>query len=113
MGSVLSPAGVVNSPARPRLCVWHLMVLVAYVAIAVVDVQGLRAGDRVLVAAAVVGYAGYAVLAWLAWIAIRPLERRLGAVGLFAVYVAGMAVLYLVATVAYLLIQHAYLFGRL
>ena len=96
-----------------RVKVWHLVLLVAFVAVAIVDIQDHRRGEPVLVGLAGAGFAIYAALAWLGWNYARRFEARLGRVALVGLYLASMAGLFLFATIAYLLIEHVYLGGRL
>lgn len=92
--------------------VWQFGLLVAFTAIAIVDVKGYCHEPR-LIALASAGYAGYALLCWLLWHGLRRFERRLGPVMLVSAYVALMGAVFLAATVAYLLIEYVYRGGRL
>jgi hypothetical protein len=100
-----------RSPAIARFKVWHLVLLVGFVAVAIADIQDHRRTEPVLIALAGAGFAAYAALAWLAWAFARRFEGRVGRVALIGLYLAAMAGLFLVATVAYLLIEHVYLGG--
>lgn len=95
-----------------RFKLWHLVLLVAFVAIAIVNIQDHRRTEPVLLTLAGVGFAGYAGLAWLAWAYARRFEGRVGRVTLIGLYLSFMAGLFLVATVIYLMIEHVYLGGR-
>ncbi len=53
--------------AGSRLKIWHLGLLVAFVALAIVDIQNHRRTEPVLIGLAAFGFAAYAVLAWLGW----------------------------------------------
>jgi hypothetical protein len=114
---MLEPGLSTSAPCRcdrlAQLRIWHLGLLVAYVAIAIVDIQDYCRGEPFLVALASAGFAGYAVLVWLIWRMVRRLEARLGLLALVILYLIGMAVLYLVATLVYLTIEDAYRAGRL
>ena len=92
--------------------VWQFGLLVAFTAIAIVDIQGYCREPR-LIPLASIGYAGYALLCWFLWHAIHRFESRLGPVLVVAVYAFVMGSLFLAATVAYLLIEYVYLGGRL
>ena len=105
------PGCLASSAVRFR--VWHFMLLVAYSALAVVDIQDHRSHDPWMIGLAYAGFTGYAVLGWLAWSAARRLEPRLGALPLLALYSAAMGLLFLVATVVYLLVEHVYQVGHL
>lgn len=91
--------------------IWHIALLVVYVAIAIVDIQDNRRTEPALIALAAIGFAAYAVVCWLAWHGIRRLERRLGFLAMFTVYLVAMAALFLAATVIYLVLEYAYLRG--
>ena len=101
------------APAFARVKLWHLVLLVAFVAVAIADIQDHRRFEPTLLALAGGGFAAYAVLAWLGWNFARRFEGRVGRVTLIGLYLASMAGLFLVATVAYLVIEHFYLGGRL
>jgi hypothetical protein len=101
-----------RSPAIARFKLWHLVLLVGFVAVAIADIQDHRRTEPVLIALAGAGFAAYAVLAWLGWVFARRFEGRVGRVALVGLYLSAMAGLFLVATVAYLLIEHLYLGGR-
>jgi hypothetical protein len=100
-----------RSPAIARFKLWHLVLLVAFVAVAIADIQDHRRTEPALIALAGLGFAAYAVLAWLGWAFARRFEGRVGRVALIGLYLATMAGLFLCATVAYLLIEHVYLGG--
>jgi hypothetical protein len=102
------------SPFRPGggLKVWHMVLLVAFAALAIHDIQDHRMTEPVLIALAGAGFAAYAILAWLGWKSARKYEARLGRVVLLGLYFTAMAGLFLLATVAYLLIEHVYLGGH-
>lgn len=92
--------------------VWQFGLLVAFTAIAIVDVQGYCREPR-LITLASAGYAAYAFLCWLLWHGLLRFEKRLGPVILVSVYVVLMGAVFLAATVAYLLMEYVYLGGKL
>jgi hypothetical protein len=101
-------------PARwyqPRI--WHLSLLVVFVAIAIADIQDQRMHEPVLIALAAGGFAAYGLIGWLGWSAAR---RRFGArirpIWLFVLYALAMGVFFLVATAIYLLIEYRYRTGH-
>jgi hypothetical protein len=94
-----------------QLRIWHLALLVLYVAIAIVDIREQHLSDPVLITLASVGFAGYGVLAWLTWQMVRRFEARIGRQPLLILYLIGMAALFFVATVIYLVIEQAYHVG--
>ena len=96
---------------QPRI--WHLALLVLFVAIAIVQIQDQRVHEPTLIALAAGGFVLYAIIGWIGWwIARRRLESRLGPMLLFILYATAMAALFLVATVIYLVIEHTYRGGR-
>ena len=107
----------IHSPGRfrslLRIQLWQLALLVAFVAIAIVDIQDHGRHEPVLIALAAVGYAIFGLVCWLGWHVMRPFQRRLGAVGAAAVYVVAMGGLFLAAVVSYLVIEYVYLGGSL
>lgn len=92
---------------------WHFGLLVALTAIAIVDIQGYCRKEPRLIVLASAGYAGYALVCWLFWHAFRRFERRLGPMLVFTFYVITVGSIFLAATVIYLLLEYAYLEGRL
>ncbi len=102
-----TPARPLPSWYQPRI--WHYLVLVVFVALAIADIQAHRVREPFLFALALAGFVAYAILAWLGWWAARRrLEPRLGPVRAFAIYAVAMGVLFLAATVIYLVIEYAY-----
>jgi hypothetical protein len=89
--------------------IWHMALLAAYVAIAIVDIKDNRRTEPALIALAASGFAGYALLCWLAWHGMRCLQPRFGKLPVVIVYLVMMATLFLAATVIYLVLEHAYL----
>ncbi len=96
---------------QPRI--WHLALLVLFVAIAIVQIQDQRVHEPTLVALATGGFVLYAIIGSIGWwLARRRLESRLGPMLLFILYAIAMAALFLVATIIYLVIEHVYRGGR-
>jgi hypothetical protein len=93
--------------------IWQLALLVAYVAVAIVDIQDHGRKELPLIFLASGGYAAFGLFCWLSWHALRYLQRRLGPVLLVAVYAFAMGGVFLAATVAYLVIEYFYLGGKL
>jgi pimeloyl-ACP methyl ester carboxylesterase len=98
--------------SRGGFKLWHLVLLVAFAALGIADIQDHRVREPVLIGLAAGGFAAYAILAWLAWCFALRFEGRLRRVTLVGIYLASMAGLFLVATVAYLVIEFLYLGGR-
>ena len=105
-------------PARPTASwyqprIWHLALLVLFVAIAIADIQDHRVHEPALIALAAGGFAAYGLIGWIGWwVARRRLESRLGPLLLFVVYAVAMATLFLMATIIYLVIEHVYRVGH-
>ena len=96
---------------QPRI--WHLALLVLFVAMAIVQIQDQRVHEPTLIALAAGGFVLYAILGAIGWrIARRRLESRLRPMLLFLLYAIAMGALFLVATVIYLVIEHVYRNGR-
>ena len=92
---------------QPRI--WHLSLLVLFVAIAIVQIQDQRMHEHFLIALAAGGFVLYGLIGWLGWwTARRRLESRLGPIWLFAIYAIAMAALFLIATAIYLVIESVY-----
>jgi hypothetical protein len=101
------PARLVAPAVQFR--VWHLALLVLYVAVAIVNIQDQRRGEPALIALAASGFAAYGLLGVLAWRFARRLEGRLGPLPLLTLYLVAMAAMFLVATVTYLVAERLYL----
>ena len=97
--------------AQPR--VWHFVLLVVFVAIAITDLREQRIAEPVLLALAAGGLALYGLIGWFGWWAVQRFEARLGPIFLFILYCVAMGALFLLATVIYLLIAHVYRGGQL
>lgn len=95
----------VASGFQPRI--WHLALLVLFVAIAIVNIQDQRLEDPRLIALAAAGFALYWILGWLGWRLARRFEPRLGAMPVLIIYLTAMAGLFLVASGIFLMIMLA------
>jgi hypothetical protein len=112
----MTDAKSTDASLQPRLPVfqfrvWHLGLLSLFVAIGIVNIQDQRQSDPTLIALAVLGFVLYGLLGWGAWRLVRRLRSRLGKIPVLALYLVIMASLFMVATISYLLIEHAYIFG--
>jgi hypothetical protein len=96
-----------------QLRIWHLALLVLYVAIAIVDIKDQRRSEPALIGLAATGFAAYGLLCWLGWHGMRRFEHRLGLAVVVIVYAVAMAAIFLVATITYLALEYAYLTGCL
>jgi len=95
-----------------QIRIWHLVLLVLYVAIAIVDIKDHRRTEPALIGLAASGFTAYAIIGWLGWHNLHRFERRLGLLGVAILYMVAMALLFLTATVVYLALEYAYLCGR-
>jgi len=92
---------------QPRI--WHLSLLVLFVAIAIVQIQDQRVHEPFLIALAAGGFLLYGLISWLAWRAARRrFGSRLGPMWFFAIFAISMGAFFLVATAIYLVIEYAY-----
>jgi hypothetical protein len=103
-----SPPPTRRTPGWAQLRIWHLAVLVLFVAIAIADIQDQRIREPTLIALAAGGLMLYGLIGWIGWWTVRRFEARLGLTTLFVLYSIAMGVLFLVATVIYLVIAHIY-----
>jgi hypothetical protein len=102
-------ASDVREATRPRLKLWHLAVLVAFVAVAITQIQAQRRTEPVLIALAAAGFAGYALIGVGAWRVKWVVEKKYGRLEAFVLFLAFMAGLFFVATLIYLVIEQRYL----
>ncbi len=107
----------IRSTLRPspllQLRIWHLSLLVLYVAIAIVDIKDQRRSEPILIELAAAGFAAYGLVCWVGWHVMRRLEHRFGRLVVVIVYSVSMAAIFLVATITYLALEYAYLTGCL
>ncbi len=97
--------------AQPRI--WHFVLLVMFVAIAITDIREQRIQEPVLLDLAAGGLVFYGLIAWIGWWAVQRFRTRLGPTLLFTLYAIAMGLLFLVATIIYLAIAHVYRGGQL
>jgi hypothetical protein len=99
------PPPTLRTAPLGQLRVWHLALLVLFVAIAIVNIQDQRPPRPGLIALAASGFVLYWLLGWAGWRIARRFEARLGPTLLFVLYLVAMAGLFLVATVVYVLVE--------
>jgi xanthine/uracil permease len=102
-----------HTPGWAQLRMWQLALVVLFLAIALADIKDQRIREPVLVILAVGGRVLYGLIGWMGWWGVRRFEKRLGVALLFSVYSVAMGVLFLIATIIYLIIAHVYRVGRL
>lgn len=100
-----------EAQARSRFRVWHLWLLALFVAVALANIRDQGRTEPTLIVLAAAGFVLYGLLGWGAWNVAGRFRSRLGKTLVLFLYFVAMAVLFLVATIAYLLIEHAYLVG--
>src|SRR5262245_22021657 len=88
--------------------VWHMLVLVVYVAVAIVDLREARTTDPMQIGSLSAGYAGYAALGWAGWVHSRPSRRRADPLPGLVAYLVAMAILFLVAAIVHSMILNVY-----
>ena len=88
-----------------QLRLWHLALLVLFVAVAIANVQDQRPPTPGLVALAVSGFVLYGFFGWAGWRFARRFEDRIGSTLLLVLYLAAMAMLFLVATLVYVAME--------
>ena len=110
-GSSNSPVRGVPGWAQPRI--WHFVLLVLFVAIAITDIREQHIQEPVLLGLAAGGLVFYGLIGWIGWWAVQRFMARLGPTLLFILYAVAMGVLFLVATIIYLTIAHVYRGGQL
>jgi hypothetical protein len=91
--------------------VWHLWLLALFVAVALVNIRDQRRHEPALIALAAGGFVLYGLIGWGAWCLARRLRPRLGTAAALVLHLIAMAALFLVATIVYLVIEHAYFVG--
>jgi predicted lysophospholipase L1 biosynthesis ABC-type transport system permease subunit len=102
----------IRSGGRPfQLQIWHVFVLTALVAIAVVNIQDQRRTEPTLIAVAIAGFVLYTLIGWGTWNLARRFQSRLGTIPIMSLYAAAMSGLFMIATITYLVVEHAYLVG--
>ena len=74
-------------------------------AIAIANIQDQRPPTPGLVALAASGFVLYGLLGWAGWRFARRFEARLGPTLLLVLYLAAMAMLFLVATLVYVAVE--------
>jgi hypothetical protein len=109
-GSPDPPVRGVPGWAQPRI--WHFVLLVLFVAIAITDIREQRIQEPVLIGLAAGGLVFYGLIGWIGWWAVQRFRARLGPTLLFILYAVAMGVLFLIATIIYLAIAHVYRGGR-
>ena len=92
--------------------IWQITLLVAFVAIAIVEIQQQRTTEPNLILLAVAGFAVYGLIVWVGWHCVKRWEGRIGSMLAISVYVVAMGILYLVATIVYLVVEYEYRGGR-
>jgi hypothetical protein len=95
-----------------QLRVWHLSLLVLFVAVAIVNIQDQGTREPAFIALACVGFLAYGILGCAGWRFVQRWQARLGALALTILYMCGMAALFLVATVIFNAIEIAHIDGR-
>jgi hypothetical protein len=94
------------------LRVWHLSLLVLYVAVAIVQLQDQRTTEPGLIALASAGFVAYGVLGWAGWRVSSLARDRFGRLPALVAYLVAMAVLFLIATIIYVAVENAYRMGH-
>ena len=74
-------------------------------AVAIANIQDQRPPTPGLVALAASGFVLYGLLGWAGWRFARRFEARLGPILLLVLYLAAMAMLFLVATLVYVALE--------
>ncbi len=97
--------------ARPAsgLRLWQIALIVAFVAIAIRNIQEQRRSEPALIALAAVGFVGYGLSGWLIWRNSDRVVSRTGSTGRLVGYLIFMAGFFMLATVIYLVAEHTYL----
>jgi hypothetical protein len=92
-----------------RIQVWHTLVLVAFVAVAIANIQDQGRSEPALIAIATGGFVAYGILGGIGWRLAHGASVRFGRLPALIVYFTAMAGLFLVATLVYLAIEEIYL----
>ncbi len=111
MAQPITSAADQSTPAPAGFRVWHLWLISVLVGVAIVNIQDQRRSEPLLIGLAVGGFVVYALLGWCGWRIARRFRGRLAPVPLLVIYLVAMSALFLAATVAYLFIEYAYLYG--
>jgi hypothetical protein len=106
------PPPALRTAPLGQLRVWHLALLVLFVAVAIVNIQDQRPPRRGLIALAAAGFVLYWLLGWAGWRFARRFEARLGPTLLLVLYLVALAGLFLVASVVYIVAEVFYTTGR-
>lgn len=92
---------------QPRI--WHISLLVLFVAVAIVQIQDQRVQEPFLIALAAGGFVLYGLIGWLGWwVARRRYGSRVRPAWLFGIFAIAMGAFFLAATALYLVIEHIY-----
>jgi len=110
----------VSSPPSPprraaplsQVRVWHIGLLVAFVAVAIVNVQDQRVQEPALIGLASAGFVLYGLIGWLGWRFSRRFEARLGPTPRLVLYLVAMSAFFLAATAVYLVLEFQFSNGR-
>ncbi len=92
--------------------IWHMALLVAFVAIAIVEIREQRVTEPNLIALAAAGFAVYGLMVWVGWHCVKRWEGRVGSMLAIVVCVVTMGLLYLAATIVYLVVEYEYRGGH-
>jgi hypothetical protein len=90
--------------------VWHLGLLVLFVAIAIANVQDQRRREPALITLAAAGFVVYGLMSWIGWHLLSRLKPRLGPMLVLILYLVSLAILFFASTVVYLVIEQIYLY---
>jgi hypothetical protein len=112
---VTAPSPPVAERRRLRFRLWHLLLIVLFVAVAAANIRDQRMTEPALVALAAAGFVLYALLGWLGWRLAERYRRPDDAPGadrrnlvVLILYLAMMSALFLAATGIYLVIEYRY-----
>lgn len=110
MSTTPSPPGRASPLAQVR--VWHLGLLVAFVAVAIVNIQDQRVQEPALIGLASAGFVLYGLIGWLGWRFSRRFAARLGSTPRLVLYLVAMSGFFLAATAVYLVLEFQYTTAR-